>query len=452
MVGRYRLVKLLGEGGMGAVWEATHLVTQKPVALKFLKAQGDLALRQRFYREARAASAVRHKNVVAIHDVVELDDGLFMVMDRLQGESLESLLERERRLSLQRTCQIVGPVVDAVRAAHAAGVVHRDLKPANVFLARIDGADEVRVLDFGIAKIIGAEAPVEGKLTTTGAVMGTPFYMAPEQMWGERVDARADVWALGVVLYECLAGRRPIEGENIGQLLKAIANQSIVPLGEVDPRLPAALVDVVGQMLQTDRTQRLEDLERVATELAKHAGDSTHITISHRLEEGPPASLVNPLAHTQSSEPPPAAATADAMSVDRKVNAVSGQQPSGSRVNVRSAVVAAAAIAISVAVWRVQSMPATAPTPTPPAPSNVALDAPKDPLPVASAAPSGSAAQLPSVTEGSSVLDASVPLTAFKRPPTRPAPLASNAPAAPSAKPPPSATTGAGGLHTAAPF
>lgn len=452
MVGRYRLVKLLGEGGMGAVWEALHLMTEKPVALKFLKAQGDVALRKRFYREARAASAVHHKNVVAIHDVVELDDGLFMVMDRLEGEPLESLLERQRSLSLQRTCQILGPVVDAVRAAHAAGIVHRDLKPANVFLAYIDGHEEVRVLDFGIAKIMGdgATAPVDGKLTTTGAVMGTPFYMAPEQMWGERVDARADVWALGVVLYECLAGRRPIDGENIGQLLKAIANQSIAPLGEIDPRLPAPLVDLVGQMLQTDRTQRLADLERVATELAKHAGDATHITISHRPEEDRPrVSLVNPLGRTQTSEPP----TVDAMSVDRKASAVSGEvRGGGSRFSARYVVaVAVAAIAVGVVVWRVQKMQETPAAPTTPTPSIVVSQARTNDLPTASAAPPASAVSLPAATEAAAGLDASVPLTAFKRPPPRPsAVVSSTAPIAP-AKPAPSAT-GVGGLHTAAPF
>ena len=302
--GRFRLVRLLGEGGMGAVWEAVHLVTLKSVALKVLKREGaDATSAARFLREARAASAVKHPNVVKVHDVVHLDGALFMVMDLLDGESLEELLEREPGLSIRRAARILAPVVSAVRAAHAAGIVHRDLKPANIFLCRTESADDVlvQVLDFGIAKLVPQDAdakPMDGKLTQTGAVLGTPYYMAPEQAFGEAIDPRADIWALGVVLYECLAGQRPFEGDSVGQLLKAIAKEDYVPLDQRDPSLPSTLVELVRSMIKTDRNERLADLDAVHVELSRIASDTTptsppptRITISAIPVEGAPLSV-----------------------------------------------------------------------------------------------------------------------------------------------------------------
>lgn len=314
--GRFRLVRLLGEGGMGAVWEAVHLVTLKSVALKVLKREGaDATSAARFLREARAASAVKHPNVVKVHDVVHLDGALFMVMDLLDGESLEELLEREPRLSIRRAARILAPVVSAVRAAHAAGIVHRDLKPANIFLCRTESADDVlvQVLDFGIAKLVPQDAdakPMDGKLTQTGAVLGTPYYMAPEQAFGEAIDPRADIWALGVVVYECLAGQRPFEGDSVGQLLKAIAKEDYVPLSERDPSLPASLVDIVRRMIKTDRNERLADLEPLYVELSRLASDTTptlppptRVTISAIPIAGAPVS-VDALGETRPSDAP----------------------------------------------------------------------------------------------------------------------------------------------------
>ncbi|HEU4533914.1 MAG TPA: serine/threonine-protein kinase, partial [Polyangiaceae bacterium] len=213
--GRYRLERLLGSGGMGAVWAATHLVTRRAVALKMLRALDGARPeeRRRLLREAQAASAVEHPNVVRVLDAFEADGAPALVMDLLTGESLAQRLAREGRLSLGEAAVVLRPVVAAVAAAHRAGVVHRDLKPANVFLAAgSGGGPDVRVLDFGVAKLLerpGGDAH-SGSLTRTGEVVGTPFYMSPEQFYGEPdVDPRADVWALGVVLYECLAGRRP---------------------------------------------------------------------------------------------------------------------------------------------------------------------------------------------------------------------------------------------------
>jgi eukaryotic-like serine/threonine-protein kinase len=265
---RYKLVRLLGQGGMGYVWEASHLVTGKAVALKFLTQGAKIEARKRFLREARAASRVEHPNVVSVHDVLTLDDGaLVMVMDRLIGETLGEHLERHGHLGVPQTADILLRVVSGVGTAHAAGVVHRDLKPDNIFLTT--DPPDVRVLDFGVAKLAEEHT---GDLTTTGSLLGTPYYMAPEQVFGERdVDARADVWALGIILYECLCGQRPFEGENAGQILKAIIRSQPTPLIELAPGTPDDLCDLVKYMIAPDRAERMTDLREAHAVLRRFA-------------------------------------------------------------------------------------------------------------------------------------------------------------------------------------
>src|SRR5882724_5834277 len=278
--GRYRLDHLLGEGGMGAVWAATHLLTHKRVAIKLLK--GEIASPEtvrRFVREARAASAVRHPNVVEIHDILTLDDSSpAMIMDLLEGETLAQYLERTGAIQLAELASIMAPVLSAVGSAHAAGIVHRDLKPENIFLARLgDGRMEPKVLDFGIAKLmrLGEKMVTAGggAFTRTGAVLGTPYYMAPEQAFGERdLDARADVWALGVILYECSSGHRPIDGENLGQVFKMITVGPTKPLSELVPDLPPDFVALVDRMMKRDRQLRIRDLREPFEFLRRWSG------------------------------------------------------------------------------------------------------------------------------------------------------------------------------------
>jgi tRNA A-37 threonylcarbamoyl transferase component Bud32 len=262
---------------MGMVWAATHLVTRKPVALKMLKPEraSDPALRHRFFREARAACAVQHPNIVEIHDVLQLDDGApVMVMDLLRGESLGSRLDRQPVLPPAEVARLMLPVVSAVGTAHASGVVHRDLKPDNIFLVdEPDGTTSVKVLDFGIAKVLATEndAATTGGLTGTGAMLGTPYYMAPEQIFGERdIDHRADIWAIGVILYECLSGRRPTAAENIGQILKVITTDGIVPLELAAPEVPQDLSRLVRRMLTRDRAARPQSLGEVQAALRRY--------------------------------------------------------------------------------------------------------------------------------------------------------------------------------------
>jgi serine/threonine protein kinase len=266
---------------MGVVWAATHAVTRKRVAVKLLKPEhtADPVRRERFMREARAASAVRHPNIIEIQDFIELeDDDLAMVMDLLVGESLGERLAREGRIPIGSLAPIMLQVLSAVGTAHAAGIVHRDLKPDNVFLvAEPNGGVSVRVLDFGIAKILPGDRPVglPLSLTQTGAILGTPFYMSPEQIFGEKsVDARADVWSLGVILYECLSGRRPLECENFGQVLRVLAIGQFPPLSQVAADVPEEIAQLVDRMLQRERALRLPSLVEAYATIARHASGS----------------------------------------------------------------------------------------------------------------------------------------------------------------------------------
>jgi serine/threonine-protein kinase len=261
---------------MGVVWAARDAKRGEAVALKFVKnmGAGRPDVRRRFLREARAASLLNHPNVVRIQEILELEDGSpVLVMDLLNGRSLGEHLKRVGLIPLPELGAILQPVVDAVGAAHARGIIHRDLKPDNIFLVdTTDGRREVRVLDFGAAKLTAAagDAAVTGggDLTRTGDMIGTPFYMSPEQAFGDDIDGRTDVWSLGVILFECLTGRRPFDAENGGQLLKRILSGEIPPL---DARLPEDVRELVVSMLAKDRNARPADLARVSSVLARHA-------------------------------------------------------------------------------------------------------------------------------------------------------------------------------------
>jgi serine/threonine-protein kinase len=263
---RFRLTALLGRGGMGTVWEARHLVTQREVALKLVRGAIGERARRRLVREARVSSAIEHPAVVPVLDAFELSDGSpVLVMERLRGRSLRARLDADGPMSLDEAGRVLGTIAEALAAAHAVGIVHRDLKPDNVFLCDGPGAP-VRVLDFGIAKVMGGDSL---DVTRTGELLGTPAYMAPEQLFGEpEVDGAADVWALGVTAYECLVGRRPFQASGAGALLKAIAAGPVLPLA--DAKLPAAARPLVSRMLCVDRKERAS-LDDIRAELARWA-------------------------------------------------------------------------------------------------------------------------------------------------------------------------------------
>jgi eukaryotic-like serine/threonine-protein kinase len=334
---RYRVDRLLAEGGMGVIWAATHLANGERVALKLLRpgTTDDESTRRRLLREARAATAVDHPNVPSIHDVLELDNGTpLLVMDLLEGESLRDKLLREAHIPLPELSRILLPVISAVGTAHALGIVHRDLKPDNIFLLtsdsaaggraprsahhaalerpsgsparrstgspdsledpQHDAAARVRVLDFGIAKLTAArgETSWSGGRTSTGEMLGTPYYMSPEQILGEHdVDHRADIWSLGVILYECLTSVRPTEAENMGKVMKRILTGAIQPIGESAPALPADVAAMIDRMLSQDRAQRPADLREVGALLERYAAVSLR-------PFGPPAAPREPEGHS----------------------------------------------------------------------------------------------------------------------------------------------------------
>ena len=268
--GRFRLVRQLGEGGMGVVWEVVETATGRRRAIKFLRDEArTLDAEKRFLREAEAANAVHHPCILHVHEVAYDDDGTpAFVMDLLEGESLGARLERERQLSLGQTAAVLRLVVSALRAAHAAGVVHRDLKPDNIFITREQGGvTGVRVLDFGIARL---DRPSE-KLTVTGTLMGTPVYMSPEQAAGESgLDARTDVWSIGAIVFECLTGSTPVSGENYGQILSRLIKREIQTLSSMVGGLPADVVAAVDAIF-VDRSFRSPDLTPLEALLTRHA-------------------------------------------------------------------------------------------------------------------------------------------------------------------------------------
>ena len=256
--GRYRVVRRLGRGGMGEVYEAIHATLGKRVALKVLRpevAQNPKVL-ARFQREGAAVARVEHPNVVDIFDVGVERDVAFLVMEFLEGEDLGALLRREGALEVSRAVDILLPVLAAVAAAHAEGVIHRDLKPANVFLATTKlGVVTPKVLDFGVSKIL--DGPSFQNITGPTTLLGTPYYLPPELARGARnADPRSDQYALGVILYQCLTDRRPFAGATLYDTLRAIVHGEYEPAHLVRPSLPREVTDAVARALSRDPDHR----------------------------------------------------------------------------------------------------------------------------------------------------------------------------------------------------
>ncbi len=269
MVAGYRIEKLLGLGGMGAVYEAVHPVIGKRAAVKVIQmhaAQSKSGI-ERFVQEARLVNQIRHPAIVDVFGFDALPDGRpVLLMELLEGETFGQLLTRRGRLEAGETIQLLVPVLDALHAAHQAGVIHRDLKPENLFVVQAhDGRFTARVLDFGIAKLVHAP-PGSGLTSITGGQLGTPRYMSPEQCRGNAVDGRSDLYAIGLILYEALAGRNPYPGgspaEFLGQHLYAEPTRLGVYVS-VDQRLEA----LVMRLLRKDRNERPNSALEVEDEL-----------------------------------------------------------------------------------------------------------------------------------------------------------------------------------------
>lgn len=290
--GRYRIEKLIGEGGMGMVYLARHIVIEKPVAIKVLRAEVafDEAVTKRFVQEARAASRIGHPNIVDVTDFGTTKAGLtYQVMEFLEGQTLTQLIRGTQPLPLTRALGVIAQMARALGAAHDKGIVHRDLKPDNIFLVKRDGRDDfVKIVDFGIAKMPPQENEDEdARLTKVGTVFGTPEYMSPEQASGRvDVDLRADVYAVGIILYEMLVGRVPHKGETTVSTLAMQILDDAAPFREVKPEhgVSADLENVVMRALQKDREKRFQTMQELLDGL-EEATSSTELDLPLLLKQ-----------------------------------------------------------------------------------------------------------------------------------------------------------------------
>jgi YVTN family beta-propeller protein len=333
----HRIEGVAGRGGMGVVYRATHLALDHAVALKVISPElaRDQVFRRRFETESRAAVSIRHPNVVQVHHAGEEDGLLFVTMDLIEGFDLRDVMNREGRVEPARTVAIVGQVASALDAAHRRGLVHRDIKPGNILIERTDGAEHAYLTDFGLTKRIEASTDI----TASGGFVGSLDYVAPEQIRGERVDARTDVYALGCVLYEALAGRVPFaEQEEKVAKIYAHLQRPPRPLSEVAPGLPPELDEVVSRALEKDPERRFPS----AGDLARAADAAL---------TGMPVSQPERSVGTGSAAPAAAADAAEAPTL-----AISAEAPSRRRrlLLLIGAIVALAAAAAVVAILVVE--------------------------------------------------------------------------------------------------
>ncbi|HEX2465113.1 MAG TPA: serine/threonine-protein kinase, partial [Thermoanaerobaculia bacterium] len=275
-LGPYEIVSLRGKGGMGEVYLARDVRLERKVAIKVLPRElaEDPLLRQRLQREARTISQVRHPHLCALYDIGAEDGVDFLVMEYLEGETLEDRVSRGA-LPIDEVISIGGQIAEAVAAAHRGGVIHRDLKPGNVMLTR-DGA---KVLDFGLAKGVEARAAGAGSqaqtvtqsLTTAGSLVGTLLYLAPEQLEGKEADARSDLWALGAVLYQMVTGARPFTGASHANVMAAIMTGRPRAVSELRPEAPAHLEWLIERCLEKSPDRRWQSAGDLALELGSLA-------------------------------------------------------------------------------------------------------------------------------------------------------------------------------------
>lgn len=264
-IGGYTVLKVIGQGGMGRVYLARDERLDRDVAIKVLHVTraGDRAARMRFLREGRAAAAVEHPHVMTIHQVGEENDLPFIVMQRLEGQTLGQYHERLGSVALPEVLRIGREAAEGLAAAHSLGLVHRDIKPDNIFLA--GPTRQVKIIDFGLAR----DAAEDGaKLTVDGAVVGTPAYMSPERIAEQEIDARGDIFGLGVILYELLSNRLPFEGKSMVTVLAAISRGTPPRLHDIAPGVPEAVCNLVMRMIAHDKNDRPRSAADVAEELA----------------------------------------------------------------------------------------------------------------------------------------------------------------------------------------
>jgi hypothetical protein len=289
IAGRYDLLAHLGDGGTASVWKAHDRTLQREVAIKFLYVVDERAvedMRKQFLREARIACAVKHRNVIQTVDFGQTEEGrAYMVMELLHGEEISDRLGRQPLLTPSEVIQTISGVLRGLQAIHEAGIVHRDLKPENIYLERDDQGVYPKILDFGIAKSVDRRSGSRRSVLTTkeGLIVGTPEYMSPEQARGQRdLDARADVWSIGVILFELMSGVLPFDASSDADIIVKVVTTDAPKLSSVKPGLTKALDAVVAKALQRDRDKRFSSasemllaLQEAERALARRAGGSS---------------------------------------------------------------------------------------------------------------------------------------------------------------------------------
>ena len=273
-IGKYKIVGKIGQGAMGEVYRAQDSVLNREVAIKIISSElgADDALRKRFQREAQSAARLNHPNIITVYDYGEEQGKIYMAMELLDGADLKQAIARRAPLSLDDKLSIVDQIAEGLAFAHSHEIVHRDLKPANVHLL---GNGQVKIMDFGLARLGGSE------MTRAGMVMGTPHYMSPEQVRGERAEARSDVFALGCVFYELLTYQKPFDADSMHSVLFKVMQEDPRPLRETTPEVPAVLAQVVERAMAKDATQRFQNasefrsaLHRAMQAVAAGRGDA----------------------------------------------------------------------------------------------------------------------------------------------------------------------------------
>ena len=282
-IGRYQLLEKLGQGGMGIVYRALDTLLQRIVAVKVISVpiDTDPEPRERFFREARAAGQLSHKNIITIHDLGEHEGQPYLAMEYLTGQDLAARMTDPQRMSLRRKLEVAAEICEGLEYAHAHGVVHRDIKPGNIFLT---DSGTIKIVDFGLARLVTSE------LTRSNMMMGTINYMAPEQIRGERVDQRADIFSTGVVLYEVLSGRRAFEGDSVASTLYKILEKDPEPLRNIDAALPLEVVQIVDRALGQAARRALSAYERDAP----RSGRLPAATCGARFPRCQPSGIVGP--------------------------------------------------------------------------------------------------------------------------------------------------------------
>lgn len=405
VAGRYRVTRLLGQGTMGEVWEAVHSLTERAVALKVLvDGASSLEARARILREARACGRIQHRNVIEVFDVGEVEDGRpFLVMPLLTGQTLEEHIDTRGPMSEDEALSVCLGVARALVAAHDLGIVHRDLKPANVFLHWEREATEptVKVLDFGISKILSRD---EASFTDAGRAVGSPAYMSPEQARGEPdVDARTDIWSLGVLLFEALNGTLPFPGETPYAIVGHILHGDMPDFDALCPNVRPGVRDLLRRCIVRERQARVPTSRDLVGFLEAIMG---HAERPIRRDLPPPPAAPRPAAS-------PATATTSAL-VTQKIDAARPRSK-GRSFGIATALLAAL---VGGAVTYLLTRPGPEPTPASATTSPTDAEAPASAMTAPSALPSGSTA-----------------IATAAQPSTSPEPTSDPAPSAPPASP-----------------